>query len=239
MIEFSSKYRSKQVEIMDDLQLKGDEMKSLLTDLGKVNRRLGGNSITINGVKRLLKGRSKNETIRIIDLGCGDGAILRKCAAFGKANGFNFQLIGIDANPFILEEARNRSEGFQNINYIEMDIFSEEFKAMNCDIVLCTLFLHHFTFPEIIKLMTKLVSLAKVGIVVNDLQRSIIAFWLFRIFSQIFLKTSIAKHDGLVSVARGFRKNEIVSFSEKIGNTKSHINWKWAFRYQWVINNNK
>jgi hypothetical protein len=50
----------------------------------------------------------------------------------------------------------------------------------------------------------------------------------------VFLKTKIAKHDGLVSVARGFKKEELKQISEKIEG-QHHIKWKWAFRYQWSI----
>jgi len=51
----------------------------------------------------------------------------------------------------------------------------------------------------------------------------------------LFLKTDTAKHDGLVSIARGFKKDELEHISKKIPNQKSEIHWKWAFRYQWIL----
>ena len=235
MIEFSTKYRSKQAEIMDDLQFKGNEMKDVLTDLKCVNKLLGGNSITIDGIRKLLKGKPKDRTYTILDIGCGDGEMLRKCAQFGIANGFKFQLIGIDANLFILEEARLRSRDFQNISYNKIDVFSNDIKEVDYDIALCTLFLHHFKTSEVTQIMNNLVSSAKVGAVVNDLQRNRLAFLLFRLFSLLFLKTKIAKHDGLVSVARGFLRKEIESIAKEINASKSQLHWKWAFRYQWIL----
>lgn len=239
MIEFSSKYRSRQVEIMDDLQLQGGEIKILLTDLKTVNKLLGGNSITIDGLRRLLTGKSKDRIFTILDIGCGDGEMLRRCASFAKSEGYNFELIGVDANKFILKEAEKRSKEFQNISYKKINVFSEEMKGLEFDIGLCTLFLHHFTSSEIIRILNKLISNAKVGVVVNDLHRSLIAFWLFKIFSSFFLQTNIAKHDGLVSIASGFKLRDLQRFSEKIKINKSCIKWKWAFRYQWVFNNIK
>ncbi len=235
MIEFSTKYRSTQDEIMDDFQFQGNEMKDVLTDLKCVNKLLGGNSITIDGIRKLLEGKSKDRTYTIMDIGCGDGEMLRKCAQFGNANGFKFRLVGIDANMFILEEARLRSQDFQNISYKKIDVFSNEIKRVDYDIALCTLFLHHFKTSEVTKIMQNLISNAKVGAVVNDLQRNRFAFLLFRLFSLLFLKTKIAKHDGLVSVARGFLRKEIKSIAKDIKTSKSQLQWKWAFRYQWIL----
>ena len=48
-------------------------------------------------------------------------------------------------------------------------------------------------------------------------------------------RTKIARHDGLVSVARGFRKKDLEDLSQEIPVTKHQINWKWAFRYQWLL----
>ena len=235
MIRYSSKYRSKQSEIMDDFDLKGEEMKELLTDLKRVNKWLGGNKITRLGIIKLLSGHSKAETITILDLGCGDGQMLRECARFGEEEGYNFQLIGIDANTFILDEARNRSKDFQNITFREMDIFSEELKDLQFDIGLCTLFLHHFSNEDIHIILQKVLNCSKVGVVVNDLHRSRLAFWLFKVIRYWILKTKIARHDGLVSVARGFKSNELESIAKQIKNCESEIRWKWAFRYSWIL----
>jgi len=235
MIEYSSQYRSTQAEIMDDFDLKGDDMKEVLTDLKNVNKWLGGNKISIKGIIKLLPEAAKEQTITILDLGCGDGEILRECARFAKKEGYDFQLIGIDANAFILEEARRRSTDFQNITFLEKDIFSSEINELNYDIALCTLFLHHFSNKDLKALIQRFLDQARFGIVVNDLHRSRLAFWLFKIVSYLIIKTSIARNDGLISVARGFKRRELDTLSKEINNSTSMINWKWAFRYSWIL----
>ncbi|GEQ86403.1 hypothetical protein ULMS_19110 [Patiriisocius marinistellae] len=238
MITFSNTQRSKQSEIMDNFDLQGKEMETLLTDLKKVNSLLGGTNITIDGIKKLLKSHNISKPIIIADIGCGDGELLRKCANYLRKLDYNFSLIGIDANPFILKEAQKRSIDYPEISYQTLNIFSEEIKTLNIDISLCTLFLHHFSNEKITQILKLLNKQSKIGIVVNDLQRSKIAFKLFKAFSAIFIKTKIAKHDGLVSVARSFKKEELIELANNIHNQKSFIKWKWAFRYQWILYSN-
>jgi hypothetical protein len=235
MIGFSTKYRSRESEIMDDFNLQGQEMKTLLTDLKNVNKWLGGNAITINGITQLLQKKDRRGPVTIVDIGCGDGEMLREIARFGIKKGLDLNLIGVDANEFIISEAKVRSKEFLNLSFRQVNVFSEELDKIEFDIALCTLFLHHFSNSEIVHILNRLHGKAKVGIVVNDLERSFVAFWLFRIAGAVFLKTKIARHDGLVSVARGFRRGELLSFSEKIKNCESRIRWKWAFRFQWIL----
>lgn len=235
MITFSNKYRSQQVEIMDDLDFQGEEMKNLLGDLKYVNKWLGGNTVTLDGIEKLLRGNSKKEPITILDIGCGDGQLLRNCAKYAENNGLKLKCIGLDFNKNILEYAENQSKDFPNIKFQKVDVFLEEELIPNCDIAVCTLFLHHFSNEKIEELLKILLKKSNNGLVINDLQRSRIAFNLFKIVSNLFLKTDTAKHDGLVSIARGFKKDELEHISKKIPNQKSEIHWRWAFRYQWIL----
>lgn len=234
MIRFSSKYRSEEIEIMDDFELRGAQMKSLLTDLKRVNTLLGGKAVTLNGIKKLLIDQPNNDSVTILDIGCGDGEMLRQCAGWAKRQGRKVRLVGIDGNAHILQEAEKRSSDLKNGTFKLMDVFAENRQFPTFDIALCTLFLHHFKEPKILELMQEVSKQAKVGVVINDLHRNIWAFWLFRIFSLLFLRTKIARHDGLVSVARGFKKTDLKRLAEKIEGNHS-IKWKWAFRYQWIV----
>ncbi|MEL6812797.1 MAG: methyltransferase domain-containing protein [Bacteroidota bacterium] len=176
MISFSSKYRSNQDEIMDNFDLKGPAMKELMTDLKRVNSLLGGNSITLSGIHHLVQNTKKERPLTVLDIGCGDGEMLRQIAMWGRKEGRQLHLIGIDANSHILKEAEARSNTFQSIVFKHEDIFKEGSALPEFDIALCTLFLHHFKEPQICDLLQNLVSNAKVGVVVNDLQRSGVAF---------------------------------------------------------------
>ena len=161
--------------------------------------------------------------------------MLRALADYASKNNLNFKLIGVDANPFTINHAEELSKPYQNITYKCEDIFEDKFTALKYDIVLCTLTLHHFKDAEIIKLVSVFYENANIGIVINDLQRSALAYRLFQVLCFVFRLNKMSKEDGLVSILRGFKKEELEEFSKKIHLKKYFIKWKWAFRYQWII----
>ena len=218
---------------MDDFNMKGELLRDTLDKLGSINKWLGGNRITIDGIGQLLKGKPKNKTYTIIDLGCGHGDILRLVADFGRKQGYDFELIGIDANQDAIDYANELSENYPELTFRNEDIFSKEFQNIEYDIALTTLFLHHFKDQEILKVLSNLSTKATLGVVVNDLQRSEIAYGLFKLLS-IVISNYMIKQDGLTSILRAFKREDLERISNKL-NLKSQIRWKWAFRYQWLI----
>ena len=230
----NTRYRSTEQEIMDNLSMEGELLRNTLDLLAVINKRLGGNQATISGLDTLLKTEPKNRIIHIVDLGCGNGDMLRAVADFGRKNNFLFRLTGIDANEYTINYARELSTNYPGISYIKMDVLANEFSGIAFDVVISTLFLHHFTDQEIEALLIPIVNKVRIGIVVNDLHRSKTAYYLFKAVS-LFIKNKMIKTDGAISVLRGFKKNDLTDINKKLKNTVSTISWKWAFRYQWII----
>lgn len=228
-----TKYRTDEEEIMDDFSVEGVLLHDALDKLATINTWLGGNAVTINGLKTLLKNQPKTSTITIIDLGCGGGDILRDIAKFGQKEGYQFELIGIDANKHATDYATKLSSQYENIQFFQCDVFSEEFKNIKYDIAITTLFLHHFKEEQLLKLMDQLLKEAKMGLVVNDLQRHRLAYYLFKMITA-FEKNKMIVEDGLTSVLRGFKRKELEAISKKL-NANYQLKWKWAFRYQWIL----
>ncbi len=231
----NTKYRTDATEIMDDFELEGEILRDALDKIAKINQLLGGNKLTLQGVESLMNKVSPNKEVTIVDIGCGNGDMLRALAHNASNNNLNFKLIGIDANQFTINHAKELSKQYQNITYQCEDIFDDKFKDLKYDIVLCTLTLHHFKDDEIIKLVSVFNQNASIGIVINDLERSALAYRLFQGLCFVFRLNKMSKEDGLVSILRGFKKEELENFSKKIHLKKYSIQWKWAFRYQWII----
>lgn len=226
-------HRSSEIEIMDDFTMEGALFRDTLDKLEIINRFLGGNSVTINGLKKILKNQPKNKTITIVDLGCGNGDILRDISKFGRKNNYSFKLIGIDANLAATEYAKELSKEYSELSFKTMDILSEDFKKQSYDVVLCTLFLHHFKNEELISFLKTTTDKATIGVVVNDLHRHKLAYYLFKLIG-FFIKNKMVRQDGLTSVLRAFKRKDLENIAKEM---KVHfsIQWKWAFRYLWIL----
>ena len=170
-------FRTDEREIMDDFTLEGKALRDNLDILSGINKWLGGNQVSLDGIEKLIKNLPKEKELVIVDLGCGNGDMLRRVSKLGKKLGNKFKLIGIDANKDSIQYATLLSLGFSNITYVQMNIFSEEFKDLKYDIALSTLFLHHLNDKEILDKLSLLKEQANLGIVVNDLHRNKLAYF--------------------------------------------------------------
>jgi SAM-dependent methyltransferase len=217
----NTKHRTQEAEIMDDFLLEGEELRDALDKIASINKLLGGNQLTLEGVKQLLKNIQDNRQIIIADVGCGNGDMLRMLADYGKKENLNFRLIGIDANAFTVNYAKKLSVDYTTIEYLCIDIFKEEFKQLQYDIVL-----------QIISIFN---TNARMGVVINDLHRSKMAYRLFNIICKLFSLNRMSREDGLTSILRGFKKEELQAYSQQLNLKNYSIHWKWAFRYQWII----
>ncbi|TDD94876.1 methyltransferase domain-containing protein [Flavobacterium cellulosilyticum] len=233
------KNRSDDSEIMDDFTMEGEILREALDKIAKINQLLGGNQLTLQGVKELITAIPAQKEILIVDLGCGNGDMLRTLDKYGRENNLNFRLIGIDANNFTINHARKLSENHPNISYRCEDIFDKSFHELKYDISLCTLTLHHFKNEEIEEILTVLNKNSNFGIVINDLHRSALAYRIFQGLCFVFRLNEMSRLDGLVSIKRGFKKEELILFSNKLKLTNYKIQWKWAFRYQWIVKKDK
>jgi len=228
--------RSTQTEIMDDFMMEGELLQRSLDQLASINQWLGGNSVTVNGLEQLWKNTPKTQLITIVDLGCGNGDMLRVVAKLARKQGRTVKLIGIDANRFTVEYARKKSTSYPEISYILDAVPSITFSNLQYDVLLSTLFFHHLTDEEITTCLTEITAKASIGVVINDLHRNEIAIFLFKLLT-LFIPNPMIRQDGITSIKKGFKRSDLNAFVKQLKLANSKISWKWAFRYKWVINN--
>lgn len=228
----SFKVRSNTPELMDDLGLPKPELEAALGDLKKVNSLLGGHAVGVAGLKPFL---SREAPTHILDIGCGDGEFLRHLHKYCSKKGFKVRLTGWDRNAESLEWGHKHNEAGMHIQYEIRDIMTRPELPEGEFVIICNLFLHHFTDEEIRNMLSNWSNSGCKAIVINDLDRNPLAYYLFRLFGVIFMKSKVAIHDGLISILRGFRSSELEQFSQSIGVAAYQIRWKWAFRYLWIL----
>ena len=226
--------RSQEAELMDDLNSSGEVIDQTLKELHTINRWLGGDHVTINGLNKLFSGKDFSGEVHILDIGCGGGDILKKICHWARKHSIPIKLTGIDANPNIVEYARSNTRDFPEISYRSLNIFSDEFRNISCDVVTCTLFTHHFTDSELIRLFIQLKKQARLGMVINDLHRHWFAYHSIKILTKWFSRSEMVRNDAAVSVLRSFRKNELEQVMDSCQISEYDLKWYWAFRWQLI-----
>lgn len=227
MSKFSQ--RSYELELLDAPNIPKELLFKNLRELDVVNRLLGGHAITLSGIKKLVIDKTK--TYRIVDIGCGGGDAMKQIAKWAKTNHFKVELIGVDMNADAIQFMKEECKEFSNITGIVSDY--REFLKSNTDvdIIHCSLFCHHLKDDELIELFQFMNQYAKVGFIINDLQRHWFAYYSIKFLTRLLNGSALVKNDAPLSVLRGFRKEEL---NELLGKSKVKdfsISWKWAFRY--------
>lgn len=226
--------RSSDKELMDDLNCSGEVLNRTLTEIENINHWLGGDAITINGLNQIINNTPVPNPLSIADLGCGSGGMFKVINNWAKKHHIKVNLTGIDANPNVIEFARDNYKDL-NINFLALNILSEDFKNHNYDIILCTLLLHHFLSIEIVALIKQLKDQARIAVIVNDLHRHPIAYYSIKWLTGLFSRSEMVKFDAPLSVKRGFTRKELTKILNKAGIKNYSLTWKWAFRWQLII----
>ena len=221
--------RSYQKEILDGDDSPFEDIKQNMQELDVINTWLGGHQITIKGLQQLMSGVSHPQQLSICEIGCGGGDNLRVIQQYCKRKNIPVKLIGVDINPHCIAYARSRNEN-EGIEFICSDYATAAF-TQKPDIFFSSLFCHHFTEDELQQQFMWMIKNSMLGFFVNDLHRHPIAYHSIKFITRFFSKSYLVKNDAPLSVARGFKKDELIQLCDRSSINKYQLKWMWAFRW--------
>lgn len=229
MPDFSS--RSYETEIMDNFLLDHDQIDGALDELEVINKWLGGFQVILNGLEKL----KIEDSVHIADWGCGGGDMLRLLSKWAKKRNITVKLTGIDATHSAVEYATAKSADYPEIDILLANVIDELEKIPQSDIVISTLFTHHFDDQAWVNLVTNMYFSARKTVIINDIHRHWFAYYSINLLTRFFSKSKMVKNDAGLSVLRSFKKSELKALLAKAGIRNYKICWKWAFRWQIII----
>lgn len=194
--------RAELTELMDE-PCSREEMRACLRDLEKLNRWFLGYQPVLHWLDSL-KLHEAPEPIRILDVGCGHGDLLRQIERWSRKRGIAVKLAGCDLNPDAVAIAAEASGGTTSkVEWIASNVFSLDGRV-SADLVVSSLFTHHLSESDIVRFLRWMEGHARVAWFINDLSRAPIPYWLLKAFSKVAGLHRFVQHDAPVSIQRAF-----------------------------------
>jgi 2-polyprenyl-3-methyl-5-hydroxy-6-metoxy-1,4-benzoquinol methylase len=141
--------------------------------------------------------------LRILDVGCGYGDVLRRIERWAEQRHIDVELTGLDLNPDATVIAIEASRAETRIQWVTADVLRYA-PERPPHLVLCSQFTHHLTEPQIVQFLEWMEMHAELGWFISDLSRAAVPYYFYRAFSKIMRLHSFVQHDGPVSIARSF-----------------------------------
>ncbi len=224
--------RSRQLERIDTGDYTPEEYDVFLREIRLVNR-LAGDAFALK--KTLLPEIRKTDlqNFSVLDVGAGSGELLRIIAQSARRQNRNAHLFGLELNArsanAILEESKN----FTEISAVRGDALTLPFADNSFDYMICSLFTHHFTDENVVRILEEAARVTCRKIYVIDLHRHRAAYFLYKVFCAAFRISPLVREDGLLSILRSFTPVEL----EKLARTADlkNISVERYFPYRLVL----
>ncbi len=226
------KQRSTLPEKMDDPSVPDGEVRKALAEIETINRWLGGYKVVLHALGSISWPR---DIVKVMDVGSGGGDMLRAIAGWAKKRQRRVKLIGVDINPAMTRYASNKSSHFEHILFRTASVFDDALLLEEPHIVTCSLFAHHFDGADLVKLVSRMTALATHAVIINDLHRHPVAYHSIKMLTRAFSRTYLVRTDAPLSVARSLNRREWMSVMQQAGISHYSIIWRWAWRWEIII----
>jgi len=192
----------------------------LREDLGNlrlINRYFGGLRAVRKHAVGLMSKIDHSRTIQILDLATGSADHPISLVRTARALNRRIRITAVERSPLTLTVARERTENYPEIVIEEGDLLQLGYPPKSFDVVLCSLAIHHFSRPDAVRILKKMIQWSRVGLIINDLRRSWLAAWTAWIYTHVTTTNPMTLNDSYVSVLRAFTSRELQEMADEAG----------------------
>ncbi|HWP42849.1 MAG TPA: methyltransferase domain-containing protein [Blastocatellia bacterium] len=220
-------------ELLDAGAGTDDDVRESLLDIRRVNRLLGGVRVVVKAVEASLKQLPSAE-VSLLDVGTGSADIPSTVARWCRSQGIKASIVAVDLSERNLRVARHGIGISPDVELVRADAFDLPFGPRSFDFVTASLFLHHFTDDDAVRLLARFASVARRAVIVNDLVRNLVPYYFIRMTGSLLIKSFLSRNDGPVSVLRGFTAGELHRLSERAGLSRFIVRRLFPYRLSLV-----
>jgi ubiquinone/menaquinone biosynthesis C-methylase UbiE len=210
-------------EILDDPATDPAVRARSLHDVRRSNLLLGGLRAVLAEVARLLPTVATGGTL--LDVGTGLADIPVAARERARKQGVALVVLGVDG-----------AESLARVTARTLDVSAcadaraLPFADASVDLVTCSQLLHHFDDVEIPRVLRELDRVARGHVIVSDLRRSWLAACGFWLVSWPLGFSRVTRHDGVLSVLRGFTAAELSHHVQRAtgqrATVRRHLGWR-------------
>jgi 2-polyprenyl-3-methyl-5-hydroxy-6-metoxy-1,4-benzoquinol methylase len=194
-------------EWMDDPTVPDEDVVAALRDLERINVVLRVRAALARHLFPRIE-RAARSPVRILDVATGAADIPRAIVRWARRRGRRVEIVALDLGWPVLRYARRAIAGYPEIALVRADARRLPFPRDAFDFVIATEFLHHLADEEIVPFLRHLMGLARDAFLINDLRRHPAAYYGFCVLSRLFFRSRLVRHDGPISILRGFTVRE-------------------------------
>lgn len=218
-------------EWMDDPALDPAEHRLALRGLVRVNAVSYTGLQTWNAIKRVVGDLGPEKTLSVCELASGGGEILEYWSMRARREAIASRFYATDYNPRTVEGlTQSLTRKGHPVEARVLDVLGNT-PYPDCDISVCTLFMHHLDPEDVIKVLTRMAASARKGIVVSDLRRSWSGWALAWGVGRILSRSRVVHHDGPVSVQAAYTVQEILDLGREAGLVGLSVRRSWPQRW--------
>lgn len=211
-------------ELMDDPALPPATYRAVLGDLAEVNRVTLAHRPTLHFLHHAIGGRKE---FSLLDVGFGQGDMLRTIARWARRRGIAARLTGVDLNPNSAPTAMVAGTPDDGIEYLAGDYAA---LAGPYDVIVSSLVAHHMSHDQLLAFLRHMDREARIGWFVNDLHRHAFSYYGYPLLAQLMGWHPIVQMDGRTSIARSFRPPEWRALLGEAGIAGARVSRFFPFR---------
>jgi ubiquinone/menaquinone biosynthesis C-methylase UbiE len=204
------------------------EVDAALRSVSRVNQRYGGVRLHARLLRRALagvEGTALAPRPRILEVASGRADVLRRALI---STGITAEVTLLDRSQCHLPHDGEWEPSLPGPQLVTGDALALPLEDKSVDVVACCLFLHHLEPAEISRFLEEACRVARGAVVINDLERTRVHYWLARLNGCVD-PSRISRHDGPASVRRAYTYAEL---GEILAKTGRHFEIERAFLYR-------
>lgn len=199
-----------------------------LDDLDRLNRWFGGYRLASRTVQAVLATRGRGAAV-VVDVGGARGDFAQRLVRDARAVRRAIVVVVADRDEASLGMGARAAKDYPELRWVQADATALPFRAASVAVAVTSLTMHHLEPDAAVQALREMRSIARLGVVVNDLLRSWASFAGVWLSTRLFARHPSSRHDGPLSVRRAYAAAELHALARRAGFRSFHVRRYWPF----------